>query len=96
MAQPLTIFGDNFFVDLDISAENLPVSTRLRVGEALVEVTSKPHNGCLEFKGRFGQDALRFVQATKTRDQNLRGVYWRVLDAGGARVGDPIRVISRG
>ena len=94
--QPLTVFGDNLFVDLDLSAENLPEGTRLRVGEALVEMTSKPHNGCLKFKGRFGQDALRFVQAPKTRDQNLRGVYWRVLDAGGAHVGDAIRVISRG
>lgn len=94
--QPLTVFGDNLFVDLDISAENLPPGTRLRVGEALVEVTSKPHDGCVKFKGRFGPDALRFVQAKKTRDQNLRGVYWRVIDAGSARVGDPIRVISRG
>ncbi len=94
--QPLTVFGDNLFVDLDISAVNLPISTRLRVGEALVEVTSKPHDGCLKFKGRFGQDALRLVQAKKTRNQNFRGVYWRVIDAGGARVGDPIRVLTRG
>jgi hypothetical protein len=94
--QPLTVFGDNLFVDLDLSAGNLPAGTRLRVGEALVEMTSKPHNGCLKFKGRFGQDALRFVQAKKTRDQNLRGVYWRVVEAGGVRVGDAIRVLSRG
>ncbi len=93
--QPLTLFGDNLFVDLDLSAQNLPLATRMRVGEALVEVTSKPHNGCIKFKGRFGQDALEFVQAPPTRHQNRRGIYWRVIEAGGARVGDPIRVLSR-
>jgi len=93
--QPLSLFGDNLFVDLDISATNLPVGTRLRVGAALVEVTAKPHNGCLKFKGRFGEDALRFVQANRTRDQNLRGIYWRVFEPGIAAIGDLIEVVFR-
>lgn len=93
--QPLTLFGDNLFVDLDLSAGNLPTGARLRVGEALVEVTPKPHNGCLKFKARFGADALACVQAPATRDQNRRGIYWKVVEAGAARVGDEIRVLSR-
>jgi MOSC domain len=93
--QPLTVFGDNLFVDLDLSAANLPAGTRLRVGEALVEVTPKPHNGCLKFKARFGEDALRFVQQRPTRDQNLRGIFWRVVEAGEVGVGDGVRVLSR-
>jgi len=93
--QPLTLFGDNLFVDLDLSAANLPVGTRLRVGAALVEMTAEPHNGCRKFQQRFGADALRVVQAKETRDQNLRGVYWRVLEPGVARVGDAVRVLSR-
>lgn len=93
--QPLTLFGDNLFVDLDISTANLPLGTRLRVGEAVVELTAKPHNGCYKFKGRFGEDALFFVQAKPTRDQNLRGIYWKVIEAGEVAVGDPIRVLSR-
>jgi hypothetical protein len=93
--QPLTLFGDNLLVDLDLSAANLPTGTRLRVGEAVVEVTPKPHNGCVKFKGRFGEDALCLVQASATRDQNLRGIYWKVVAAGEAGVGDPIEVITR-
>lgn len=93
--QPLTVFGDNLFVDFDVSAANLPFGTRLLVGEAVVEMTPKPHNGCVKFKGRFGQDALRFVQAKETRDQNLRGVYWKVIEAGEVSAGDPIAVLAR-
>jgi MOSC domain-containing protein YiiM len=93
--QPLTLFGDNLFVELDLSAANLPVGTRLRVGEALVEMTAEPHNGCHKFRQRFGADGLRLVQDRAMRDQNLRGVYWRVLEPGRARVGDAVRVHSR-
>lgn len=94
--QPLTVFGDNLFVDLDISAANLPVGTRLRVGGAIVEVTPLPHDGCAKFKGRFGADALRFVNAKPTRDQNLRGIYWKVVESGEAAVGAAIQVLERG
>lgn len=93
--QALTLFGDNLFVELDLSAANLPVGSRLRVGEARVEMTALPHNGCHKFQGRFGADALRFVQAKPTRDQNLRGVYWKVIEAGPASVGDAVQVLSR-
>jgi MOSC domain-containing protein YiiM len=91
--QPLDLFGDNLFVDFDISAANLPIGARLRVGEATVEVTPKPHNGCSKFHARFGADALRFVAAKATRDLNLRGIYWRVVEAGEVFAGAPIRVV---
>ncbi|RIL05387.1 MAG: MOSC domain-containing protein [Proteobacteria bacterium] len=94
--QPLTLFGDNLLVELDVSAANLPVGTRLRVGAARVAMTPKPHNGCAKFRARFGPDALRFVQHAPTRDQNLRGVYWRVLEPGEVAVGDAIEVLARG
>ena len=93
--QPVELFGDNLYVTLDISAANLPVGTRLRVGEALVEVTPKPHNGCLKFRDRFGADALRFVQEKATRDQNRRGIYWKVVEPGRVAQGDAIEVVER-
>ncbi len=93
--QPLTTSGDNLIVELDISAMNLPVGTRLRVGEAVVEVTPKPHNGCQKFARRFGEDAVHFVQTPAVRHHNLRGIYWRVVLAGEASVGAQIQVLSR-
>lgn len=93
--QPTAALGDNLFVDLDLSAGNLPVGTRLSVGAAVVEVTPMPHNGCRKFLGRFGADALRLVQAPETRAQNYRGIYWKVVQAGRVCVGDPIRVLAR-
>jgi MOSC domain-containing protein YiiM len=93
--QLLTLFGDSLFVELDLSSANLPTGSRLRVGEAVVEVTPMPHNGCVKFKGRFGADALFFVNAKPTRHLNLRGIYWKVIEAGEVSVGAPIQVLSR-
>lgn len=93
--QPLFLSGDNLIVDLDLSAANLPLGTRLRVGAAVVEVTPKPHNGCAKFARRFGDDALRFVNAAPTRHLNLRGIYWRVIEPGDAFADGPIEVLWR-
>ena len=93
--QPLTMFGDALFVDLDISAANLPTGTRLRVGDATLEVTPMPHNGCSKFRAKFGDGALEFVQAKATRPQNFRGIYWKVVEPGDARVGSRIEVVAR-
>ncbi len=93
-SQPLTLFGDNLLVDFDLAAVHQQPGTRFQVGGALVEATPKPHNGCAKFHQRFGADALRFVQAPATRDQNLRGVYWKVIESGGVRIGDPIERLA--
>lgn len=93
--QPITHAGDNLFVDLDLSVENLPIGTRLQVGGAVVEVTPEPHDGCRKFMGRFGNAALRFISAKERRSVNLRGVYWTVVEPGEVSVGDPIQVLAR-
>lgn len=94
--QPLTTFGDNLFVDLDLSAANLPTATRLRIGEAVVAVTPLPHDGCSKFNARFGADALRFVQARRTRERNFRGIYLRVVEPGEVWRGAAVKVVARG
>jgi MOSC domain-containing protein YiiM len=92
--QPLHEAGDNNLVDYDISLEKLPVGSRLRVGEAVLEVSATPHTGCSKFSGRFGQDALRWVNWRHWRERRLRGVNTRVVDGGVVRVGDAVERIS--
>lgn len=93
--QPLELFGDNLFLELDLSVENIPPGSRLLIGTATVEVTPKPHNGCRKFRARFGLEAQRFVADPQLRQRNLRGIYMRVLEPGEVSVGDPVEVISR-
>ncbi len=88
--------GDNLLIDLDLSSENLPTGSRLRLGGALLEVTPKPHNGCLKFKQRFGGDALRLTAIPRYHDLHLRGIYMKVVEAGDVAVGDPIEIVARG
>ena len=84
--------GDQLYVDLDLSAANLPAGTRLVIGTAVVEVTAQPHTGCGKFAERFGVDAVKFVNSAAGRALNLRGVNARVVTGGSIRVGD---VVSR-
>ncbi len=94
--QPLTLFGDNLLVDLDLSASNLPIGSQLRIGSAILEVTEKPHTGCMKFRQRFGQDALRLTATPELRDLRLRGLYVKVVQAGKVALGSSISVLSRG
>ncbi|MCU1487104.1 MAG: hypothetical protein JWN67_3850 [Actinomycetia bacterium] len=83
--------GDQLYVDLDLSDENLPPGTRLHVGEAVVEVTAAPHTGCAKFADRFGMDAARFVNSPDGLRLRLRGINTRVVVAGAIRQGDVVR-----
>ena len=82
--------GDQLYVDLDLSAGNLPPGTRLAIGTAVIEVTAEPHTGCSKFVERFGADAMKFVNSNERRDLHLRGINARVVHPGVLRVGDTV------
>ena len=84
--------GDQLFVDLDLSADNLPQGTQLAVGSAVIEVTAQPHTGCGKFMSRFGADAVKFVNSTVGRQLHLRGINARVVKSGSIKAGDAVRV----
>lgn len=85
--------GDQLYVEMDLSAENLPPGTQLAIGQAIVEVTAVPHTGCRQFVDRFGLDAMKFVNSPVGRQLNLRGINTRVVKPGAVRRGDIVRKV---
>jgi hypothetical protein len=85
--------GDQLFLDMDLSAENLPAGARLSLGAAVIEVTAPPHLGCQKFVARFGLEAMRFVNSPLGKQLHLRGINAKVVQAGTIRVGDVARKI---
>lgn len=86
--------GDQLYVDLDLSDENLPPGTRLQIGSAVIEVTAVPHLGCKKFVARFGLDAMKFVNSAVGKQLHLRGVNAKVVKSGSIRIGDSVEKIK--
>jgi MOSC domain-containing protein YiiM len=89
-----SLAGDQLFLDLDLSDENLPIGSQLQIGAAVIEITPKPHTGCAKFSARFGPEATRFVNTGEGKRLHLRGVCAKVVTGGLVRVGDPITKID--
>lgn len=90
-----SLAGDQLYVDLDLSERNLPPGSVLHLGDATIEITSVPHNGCKKFSARYGADALAFFNSRQGKELHLRGLYGVVTREGIISVGDTVRVISR-
>lgn len=88
--------GDQLYIDMDLSAENLPPGTQLALGSAVLEITPVPHNGCKKFVSRFGLDAMLFVNSPVGKELHLRGVNAKVVQSGTVEVGDVVRKIPVG
>lgn len=86
----MPLAGDQLFVDFDLSPENLPAGTRLRIGTAVIEVTAKPHTGCAKFTRRFGLAAHRWVNGRVGKQHRLRGICAKVVVPGRIATGDEI------
>ena len=88
-----SLAGDQLYIDMDLSDDNLPPGTRLALGSAVIEVTAVPHTGCAKFAERYGTDATKFVNSPEGKRLHLRGINTRVVQAGKFQVGDVVRRI---
>ena len=86
----MPLAGDQLFVDLDLSPQNLPAGTRLAIGTAVIEVTAQPHTGCAKFTRRFGLAVHRWVNGKVGKQHRLRGICARVVVAGTISAGDEV------
>ena len=86
-----SLAGDQLYIDMDLSDENLPAGTRLTIGSAILEVSAQPHSGCKKFSSRFGVEAMKFVNSPEGRRLHLRGINTRVIQSGCIRAGDVVK-----
>ena len=66
-------------------------AVRGSTGEAVLEVSAKPHTGCGKFVERFGADAMKFVNSSVGREMCLRGINTWVIQSGAVSVGDVVK-----
>lgn len=92
----MPLAGDQVYVDLDLSTDNLPTGTVLDFGDCALEVTDEPHTGCKQFSARFGVDALKLTATPEGRHLRLRGINTRVVRPGVLRVDDTVTVVRPG
>jgi MOSC domain-containing protein YiiM len=86
--------GDQLYIDIDLSDENLPPGTRLAIGSAILQVSAVPHTGCQKFSARFGVEAMKFVNSPEGKRLHLRGINTKIVQAGSIRTGDIVQKIE--
>jgi len=85
--------GDQLYIDMDLSKENLPAGSRIAVGSAVLEVSPLPHTGCHKFVSRFGLEAMQFVNSDLGKQMCLRGINAKVVQGGTVKVGQTAKKI---
>jgi MOSC domain-containing protein YiiM len=90
----MPLAGDNLYVDLNLSDDNLRAGQKLAIGSAIIEITAHAHNGCAKFKARYGPDAVQFVNSPIGKKLHLRGIYAKVVQDGVVQVGDRIMKVD--
>ena len=83
--------GDQLYIDMELSDENIPPGTRLAIGSAIIEVSAVPHTGCKKFSARFGVEAMKFVNSLEGKQLHLRGINTKIVQPGVIQVGDVVR-----
>lgn len=89
--QAMGLAGDNLIVDFDLSEQNLPAGSQLKIGDSVViEISKEPHTGCKKFVARYGKAAQQFVNSEVGKQHHLRGVLGKIIVPGQIQVGDTV------
>ena len=80
---------NQFFVDLDLSSENVPAGTRLQMGTSIIEILHPQRLSEHMVYRNFGSEAAARV-STSLGEAFSWGVYARVVRSGRISVGDAI------
>jgi len=82
--------GDTIFTALDLSATNLPVGARLKIGTVVIEISDVENDACAKFSAHYGAVVLDWIRLPKNRDLRLRGAFAKVVSGGTVRRGEAI------
>jgi hypothetical protein len=85
--------GDQLYIEMDLSKDNLPAGSRIAVGSAVLEVSPLPHTGCHKFVSRFGVEAMQFVNSETGKEMCLRGINARIIQGGIVKVGQTAKKV---
>lgn len=89
-----SLSGDQLYVDMNLSVDNLKPGQRLAIGTTVLEISEVPHRGCSKYKSRFGDASFDLVDSPRGRDLRLRGVYAQVIKGGSLSVDDSIQKLD--
>ena len=88
-----SLSGDQLYVDMDLSMENLQPGQRLAIGSTVLEISEVPHRGCSKYTSRFGKAAFDLVDSARGRELRFRGVYAQIVKEGTIAVGNRIQKV---
>jgi hypothetical protein len=82
--------GDQIVADLNMSTDNLPPGTLLKVGSATLRVSDLWNDGCARWRVRYGRAALNWVARPDHERLRLRGILCSIERDGVVALRDPI------
>ena len=82
--------GDTVIADMDLSLENMPEGQLVKVGSAILHVSSYFNEGCVKWKTRYGADVKNWIIAPGHADKRLRGILLSIVQDGTIKLHDKI------
>lgn len=82
--------GDQIIADMNMSLENLPTGSMIRVGTAVLRVSDIWNDGCVKWKARYGRPAYYWTRAKEHESLRLRGIFCSIEEDGEVAIGDKI------